>query len=87
MFTLKFILIAAIVWQVVGGLYWLIVMMKGKGACSCCHGVEFVNPVWIYNHYKVNYFGCAMMTILYNIVCPVLSFGYWFYKLCVVGRK
>ena len=84
---IKLLIIGFVCWQVVGGLFWLITAMKGKGACSTCLGVEFVNPIWIYKHYKVNYFGCLMMTILYNLVCPMLSFCYWFYKLCTVGRK
>lgn len=84
---IKLLIIGFICWQVVGGLFWLITAMKGKGACSKCMGVEFVNPIWIYKHYKVNYFGCLMMTILYNLVCPMISFCYWFYKLCTVGRK
>ena len=84
---IKLLMIGFVCWQVVGGLFWLITAMKGKGACSNCDGVEFVNPIWIYKHYKVNYFGWLMMTILYNLVCPMISFCYWFYKLCTVGRK
>lgn len=45
------------------------------------------NPFWVYNNYKVNWFGCIMLTILINLLCPPISIIYWFYKLCTVGRK
>ena len=48
---------------------------------------SFVNPVKIYKTYRVNYFGAALICIIYNLLCPIGSVGYWFYKLCTFGRK
>ena len=48
---------------------------------------SFVNPIKIYKTYKVNYFGAAIICIIYNLLCPIGSIGYWFYKLCTFGRK
>ena len=50
-------------------------------------GFEYVNPVWIYKRYRVNYFGAAVLCILYNLICPIGSICYWIYKLCTVGRR
>ena len=50
-------------------------------------GFEYVNPVWIYKRYRVNYFGAAVICILYNLICPIGSICYWIYKLCTVGRR
>ena len=50
-------------------------------------GFEYVNPVWIYKRYRVNYFGAAVLCILYNLICPIASICYWIYKLCTVGRR
>ena len=50
-------------------------------------GLEYVNPVWIYKRYRVNYFGAAVLCILYNLICPIGSICYWIYKLCTVGRR
>lgn len=50
-------------------------------------GFEYVNPIWIYKKYRVNYFGAAMICIFYNLISPIGSICYWFYKLCTVGRK
>lgn len=50
-------------------------------------GFNYVNPIWIYKHYNVNYFGAALIFILYNLICPIGSICYWLYKLCTVGRK
>ena len=48
---------------------------------------SFVNPIKIYKIYKVNYFGAAIICIIYNLLCPIASIGYWFYKICTFGRK
>lgn len=48
---------------------------------------SFMNPIKIYKTYRVNYFGAALICIIYNLLCPIGSIGYWFYKICTVGRK
>jgi hypothetical protein len=48
---------------------------------------EVFNPKEIYDSIEVNWFGCIMLTILFNILCPPLSIGYWFYTICTIGRK
>jgi hypothetical protein len=49
--------------------------------------LQRVNPLYTYKRYHVNWFGAAVVALIFNCVCPVLSFCYWFYKLCTVGRK
>jgi hypothetical protein len=46
-----------------------------------------LNPIEVYKYFKVNYFGCFWLTLFFNLMCPVLSLCYWFYKACTVGRK
>ena len=48
---------------------------------------SFLNPIKIYKTYHVNYFGTTIICITYNLLCPIGSIGYWFYKLCTFGRK
>ena len=48
---------------------------------------SFMNPIEIYRIYRVNYFGAALVCIIYNLLCPIGSIGYWIYKICTVGRK
>jgi hypothetical protein len=50
-------------------------------------GMEFVNPLVIYKKTKVNWFGAFFLAALYGVMCPICTIGYWFYKLCTVGRK
>lgn len=51
-------------------------------------GFELVNPCVVYKHHKsLNWFGTLLVSLLYNIMCPIGSACYWFYKLCTVGRK
>lgn len=49
--------------------------------------LSFVNPKAIYRNLPVNWFGTLLITIIVNIVLPVVSVPYWIYKICTVGRK
>lgn len=50
--------------------------------------LDFFNPVINYKLWtSMNWFGVLIFTILLNVLCPVIAVGYWFYKLCTVGRK
>jgi len=47
---------------------------------------ERMNPVFLYEHSRVNWFGAAMLALFANLLCPIGTIIYWFYKLCTVGR-
>lgn len=51
------------------------------------YGLQWINPIVIYNNVPVNWFGCIILTILAHIVAGPWACVYWFYKLCTVGRK
>ena len=75
-------------WQVVGFVIWIVL----GGCCDVqvikySYGIEFVNPLVIYNRTKVNWFGAILLALIYGAMCPVATFIYWLYKLCTVGRK
>ena len=57
------------------------------GPMGNAKGLEFLNPLFIYQHARVNWFGTLCLTLLWNLMCPGLSISYWFYKLCTCGRK
>lgn len=50
-------------------------------------GLQWVNPIVIYNNVSVNWFGCIVLTILAHIAAGPWAIFYWLYKLCTVGRK
>ena len=52
-----------------------------------CIVFENLNPVYIYNNRRVNWFGAIMLTLFANLLCPLLSISFWFYKLCTIGRR
>ena len=66
---------------------WSVVGFTVSMTAINSEGLEYVNPVWIYKRYRVNYFGAAVLCILYNLICPIGSICYWIYKLCTVGRR
>lgn len=77
-----------VLWHVLGFVTWLML-----GACfdvqviANSFGIEFVNPLVIYKRTRVNWFGAFFLAALYGAMCPICTIGYWFYKLCTVGRK
>lgn len=77
---------ALVVWSLIGACALVAVIDISVGLAAV-EGFEFVNPRWIYKHFRLNYFGVAIVTLLLNLFCPFGSVGYWFYKLCTVGRK
>ena len=66
---------------------WSVVGFTVSMTAINSEGLEYVNPVWIYKRYRVNYFGAAVLCILYNLICPIGTICYWIYKLCTVGRR
>lgn len=47
---------------------------------------SFVNPIVIYNHIKVNWFGTWLLAIVFNVLFPAIAIPYWIYKICTIGR-
>ena len=50
-------------------------------------GLQWINPIVIYDNVPVNWFGCIVLTILAHIAAGPWVVFYWFYKLCTIGRK
>ena len=48
---------------------------------------EVYNPIAVYKHYKVNYFGCFLLTLLFHIIFILPAPFFWIHKLCTVGRE
>ena len=67
---------------VTGLLHLMIIMISLENV-----GLQWINPIVIYNNVHVNWFGCIVLTILAHIVAGPWACLYWFYKLCTVGRK
>ena len=67
---------------VTGLLHLMIIMISLEKV-----GLQWINPIVIYNNVHVNWFGCIVLTILAHIVAGPWACLYWFYKLCTVGRK
>ena len=80
---------AIILWQILGGaiLVGLIVQESPFDIVTQADGIEFVNPAFVYKHNRVNWFGACVVALFYSLICPAATIGYWFYKLCVIGRK
>ena len=50
--------------------------------------LSFFNPIRNYREWvNLNWFGVIFFTILLNITFSFFALGYWFYKLCTIGRQ
>ena len=73
-----------VLWIICGGLSSLLLF----DAYSSFGSFEYLNPLFLYDyHSNLNWFGVLYLTLLYSLLCPLVTIGYWFYKLCTVGRK
>lgn len=50
-------------------------------------GLEFVNPKYLYNRLRVNWFGAIMLSIIFFALTAPITIWYWFYKLFTAGRR
>lgn len=68
---------------------WVIALIVRCGSNNCieAEGFEFVNPIYLYNQIKVNWFGAILLTLIWNMLFAPCAICYWFYKLCTVGRR
>lgn len=69
-------------WSALGFIILLLIPYTRHASEIC----EVLNPKDIYENADVNWFGCVVLTIFYNVLCPIMTIGYWFYWLCTVGR-
>ena len=78
--------IVFICWTILGGIAYAILAVNSD-YFRYANGFETLNPIYIYKNIRVNFFGLIWVTLAFNLICPLASLGYWFYKLCTVGRK
>ena len=73
-----------VIWNIFGGMLSLL----PHELYSLRGSFDYLNPLFLYDHHnKLNWFGVICLTLLYNLLCPLITIAYWFYKLCTVGRK
>lgn len=77
-----------LLWSLLGLGIWafLCQVLKVPGLADS-DGIEFVNPVYLYKHVQVNWFGAIFLATLYGTMSPIGTAIYWLYKLCTVGRR
>ena len=69
------------------GVIFLLLFCTEDGFYGEVITLENLNPAYVYKHWKVNWFGAICICIFGSLLCPMGAIGFWFYKLCTVGRK
>lgn len=81
---IEILIIVEVVHNFLGGIFLLLWCCRDSYLDS--FNAERMNPVFLYEHSRVNWFGAAMLGLFANLLCPIGTIIYWFYKLCTVGR-
>ena len=79
------IILSIYIWSIIGFVAYFIIPYTAN-----THNLEEIfNPKKLYNskNINVNWFGCLVLTTVFNLMCPIFSVGFWFYKLCTVHIK
>ena len=72
-------------WLILGGAFSFRVINEIYSSSS---PFEYLNPLFLHDYYpNLNWFGVICLTLFYNLICPLTTTIYWFYKLCTVGGK
>lgn len=74
-------------WIVLNVICYIVGVIFLAEGCIDQFNFSFVNPLVIYKNIKVNWFGAAILAIIFNIVFIAAAVPYWFYKLCTCGRR
>ena len=73
-----------VIWNFIG--FFIVGCLIG-----CSDLFEYLNPISIYHNTRLNIFGCIVLMIVRNLICPIVSIICWavtfFYWLMTVGRK
>lgn len=85
--TLLELILLAIAWHLFGCFVIAICSMFDTRIIRNAEGLEIVNPEYIWKQTYLNAFGCCVVALFFAILVPIGAAGYWFYKLCIVGRK
>ena len=81
---IEILILVEVIHNFLGGIFLLLWCCRDSYLDS--FNAERMNPVFLYEHNRVNWFGAAMLGLFANLLCPIGTIIYWFYKLCTVGR-
>ena len=65
------------------GLVILIILGLNKYGCN----FNVLTPHYICNSTNCNKFGVILLTVLINLLCPILSICYWIHKLYKIWKR
>ena len=75
------------VWSLIGAMVICVFGGCGLSIVAYSYDSEFFNPAYCYKHAHVNWFGAFMIALGFTLLSPLWAAGFWFYKLCTVGRR
>ena len=80
-------ILGLLMWAMIGAAIICVLGSCGLSIVAYSDGCEFFNPLYCHKHARVNWFGAFMVALGFNLLSPLWAAGFWFYKLCTVGRR
>lgn len=68
-----------VIWSLIGGVIFLIPLSYYSLVFNS--SINLLNPVWLRKHSNMNIIGITFHFIIYNSLCPIITFLFWMYKI------
>lgn len=71
-----------VIWSLIGAVVFLVLYMYYSSTIvDSTSTIQFLNPVWLRKHSNMNIIGITFHFIIYNSLCPIITFLFWMYKI------
>ena len=71
-----------VIWSLIGAVVFLVpYMYYSSTIVDSTSTIQFLNPVWLRKHSDMNIIGITFHFIIYNSLCPIITFLFWMYKI------
>lgn len=68
-------LIGAVIFLIPNMYYSLLILSDSRST------IQFLNPIWLRKHSNMNIIGITFHIIIYNSLCPIITFLFWIHKI------
>lgn len=72
-----------VIWSLIGAAIFVIPYAYYSSSILSDSGstMQFLNPVWLRKHSNMNIIGITFHIIIYNSLCPIITFLFWTHKI------
>lgn len=68
-------------WHVIGIIIMAFISCNEGSPTHWTEGLDWLSYKWLYENYPYNRIGTTILFVFYNLLMPLVSIGYWLYRL------